>query len=239
MCNGLSFLFLALEGTSVTVADATLFIVTYKYWCLWRLLGSFCHPPAPHLFIGVIPSPYYICSSASCHFYLFPNASYYSERHAIRMGRLVSELFSYDILPGPMLIKIGCCDYAICWYYSDLIGTTNFHLPQNATVHGIIIRQPAATTNNVRTEERVYIHYDCKTKQNCSTLSAFIRPACLQFTPPGLPEGGQTLEYVWHLPTVGTVVRTQVEVWICGATCTLRYVFTTLQRIPLIMLSCR
>lgn len=99
----------------------------------------------------------------------------------------------------------------------------NFHLPHNATLHGIVIREPAATTNNVRTEERVYVHYNCKTKQNCSTLSAFVRPACLQFTPPGLPEGGQTLEYVWHLPSVGAVVCTQVEVWICGVACTPRY----------------
>jgi|ERR1700733_13798519 len=101
----------------------------------------------------------------------------------------------------------------------DLIGTTSFHLPRNATLHGIVIRQPAATRDNVRVDERILVHYTCPTKQKYSTMSALVRPASLQFTPPGLPQEGQTLEYVWCLPSVGAVACAGVEVWICSATC--------------------
>ena len=82
-----------------------------------------------------------------------------------------------------------------------------------------MVRQPAATRDNVRVDERVLVHYVCPTKQEYSTMSALVRPASLQFMPPGLPEGGCTLEYIWCLPSVGAVVRASVEVWICSATC--------------------
>ena len=84
-----------------------------------------------------------------------------------------------------------------------------------------MVRQPAATRDNVRVDERILVHYVCPTKPGYSTMLALVRPASLQFTPPGLPEGGRTLEYTWCLPSVGAVVRTgvRVEVWICGATC--------------------
>jgi hypothetical protein len=102
-----------------------------------------------------------------------------------------------------------------------MTGTTNFYLPPGATTHGLIVRQLATVKDNVLTEELVYVHYSCKSTVGAATsplLDAFVCPARLNITPPGLPSGGQSLQYVWQLRGAGAGVC-EVEVWLCGAMC--------------------
>jgi len=102
------------------------------------------------------------------------------------------------------------------------MGTTDFYVPPGASVHGLIVRQLASTSQFVRTEELAHVHYQCKSKRGAatsSTLEGFVCAARLNVTPPGLPSGGQTQSYIWELKFVGTIPSIEVEVWLC-ATCT-------------------
>jgi hypothetical protein len=103
-----------------------------------------------------------------------------------------------------------------------MTGKTNFYLPPGATVHGIIVRQLAMVKDNALVGEVVNVHYSCGNARgtaNPSFFEALVCPARVNVTPPGLTPGGNTLSYIWRLYEVGADVQTEVEVWLCGATC--------------------
>lgn len=110
-------------------------------------------------------------------------------------------------------------------------GTTVFYLPYGFAVHNLIVRENTSIIGRTWKDGMVYSHHLCVagSSANISTLKAFVQPALVTITPPGLPPNGQTLNYIWYIGGITLHSPPRIEVWLCDSSCDARRFPKTVQ----------